>query len=45
MDEPPVVLAVPAVVLTMGNSVPTSMVAVSLSRVTVRGVEITLVSA
>ena len=45
MDDPPVVLAVPAVVLTMGYCVPTSMLEVSLSRVTVRGEEITLVSA
>src|ERR1035437_587497 len=45
MDEPPVVLAVPAVVLTMGYWVPTSITEVSLSRVTVRGEEITFVSA
>src|ERR1035437_2781562 len=45
MDEPPVVVAVPAAVLTMGYRVPTSIVAVSLSRVTVRGEEMTFVSA
>src|ERR1035441_5217534 len=45
MDEPPVVLAVPAVVLTMGYWVPTSITEVSLSRVTVRGEEMTFVSA
>src|ERR1035441_5857653 len=43
--EPPVVLAVPAVVLTMGYWVPTSITEVSLSRVTVRGEEMTFVSA
>src|ERR1035441_2455760 len=43
--EPPVVLAVPAVVLTMGYWVPTSIREVSLSRVTVRGEEIIFVSA
>src|ERR1035437_7186626 len=43
--EPPVVLAVPAVVLTIGYWVPTSIREVSLSRVTVRGQEITFVSA
>src|ERR1043166_4382265 len=45
MEEPPVVLAVPAVVFTMGNMVPTSITASSLSSVTVLGLEMTFVYA
>src|SRR5437870_5720943 len=43
--EPPVVLAVPAVTLIIGFARVTSILAVSLSRVTVRGAEIVLASA
>src|SRR5579864_3561286 len=43
--EPPVVLAVPAVTLMMGEARVTSILAGSLSSVTVRGAEITLASA
>src|SRR4051812_14906404 len=43
--EPPVVLAVPAVTLMIGEARVTSILAGSLSSVTVRGAEITLASA